>query len=752
MIETPVIRPHLHVQTVLPDRVFLYGEGRQYALSGKAYVAVSELIDGKRSSNDIIESLIDTVSTTDSAYALLMLEKNRYIEEAPVSMPVEQAAFWSALDVPVRKAEEVLRTTPVSITVLGNHSTWGLCDALASLGIRVADSPDQAALNIVVADDYLRSDLERINREAIASERPWLLIQPNGLSPMVGPHFVPGTTGCWSCLEQRMRANREVETFLDGVAGRQNPLAARSTLPTTSQLVYTICATEVAKILVGANAMARNNVIRSIDPATVSIREHVLVRRPQCPACGDPEGEAIGQPAPIVLSNVKKTFITDGGHRASTPEESLERYKHHISPLTGVVKALVRTTDPADPYQHVYISGQNLAARYDSYQALRRNIRGSSCGKGTTDAQAQVSGLCEAVERYSGVFRGEEHRIQGSMHSIGDLAVDPRSSMLYSEQQYRDRDEWNGLKRNLDVVPVPFDPDATMDWTPVWSLTQSAIRYLPTSYLFYGHPTRPEEFYTPADSNGCAAGNTIEEAILQGFMELIERDSVALWWYNRARRPQLDLDSIDMPYLHSLRDIHRRQNRELWVLDITADFGIPALVALSRRTDKPVQDITFAPAAHFDPKIALLRALTELNQMMPGVTSIGQDGSGTYAYEDAEAQHWWRTATVENQPYLLPAEHLPMRRLDEFAVTWTDDLKDDIELCRSMVEAKGLEMLVLDQTRPDIGIPVTKVIIPGLRHFWARYAPGRLYDVPAELGWVDAPLTEQDLNPITIFI
>src|SRR5690606_10544422 len=126
----------------------------------------------------------------------------------------------------------------------------------------------------------------------------------------------------------------------------------------------------------------------------------------------------------------------------------------------------------------------------------------------------------------------------------------------------------------------------TMDWTPLWSLTHGAIRYLPTSYLFYGHPTPPREFYTPADSNGCAAGNTVEEAILQGFMELIERDSVAMWWYNRARRPQLDLDSIDMPYLQSLREVHRRQNRHLWVLDVTADFGIPAFVALSRRTDK----------------------------------------------------------------------------------------------------------------------------------------------------------------------
>jgi ribosomal protein S12 methylthiotransferase accessory factor len=62
-----------------------------------------------------------------------------------------------------------------------------------------------------------------------------------------------------------------------------------------------------------------------------------------------------------------------------------------------------------------------------------------------------------------------------------------------------------------------------------------------------------------------------------------------------------------------------------------------------------------------------------------------------------------------------------------------------------------MEVMVLDQTRPDIGMPVVKVIVPGLRHFWARYAPGRLYDVPPAMGWLDKPLAEEELNPIPIY-
>jgi ribosomal protein S12 methylthiotransferase accessory factor len=54
---------------------------------------------------------------------------------------------------------------------------------------------------------------------------------------------------------------------------------------------------------------------------------------------------------------------------------------------------------------------------------------------------------------------------------------------------------------------------------------------------------------------------------------------------------------------------------------------------------------------------------------------------------------------------------------------------------------------VLDQTRPDIEVPVVRVIVPGLRHFYRRFGPGRLYDVPVKLGWRDAPLPESELTP-----
>jgi ribosomal protein S12 methylthiotransferase accessory factor YcaO len=66
----------------------------------------------------------------------------------------------------------------------------------------------------------------------------------------------------------------------------------------------------------------------------------------------------------------------------------------------------------------------------------------------------------------------------------------------------------------------------------------------------------------------------------------------------------------------------------------------------------------------------------------------------------------------------------------------------------NLAKREGLDFLVLDQTRPDIEVPVVRVIVPGLRHFYRRFAPGRLYDVPVKLGLRNEPLSENELNPL----
>src|SRR5262249_3912650 len=146
----------------------------------------------------------------------------------------------------------------------------------------------------------------------------------------------------------------------------------------------------------------------------------------------------------------------------------------------------------------------------------------------------------------------------------------------------------------------PFDEQRPVDWTPAWSLTEGTFKQVPTAYCFYDYPLPDGHRFCRADSNGCAAGSCREEAILQGFFELVERDALALWWYSRAPRPEVRLDSFRQPCLTALRQGLARLGRAVWVLDITTDLGIPAFVALSREVPSCAGDLILGAGAHLD--------------------------------------------------------------------------------------------------------------------------------------------------------
>ena len=252
----------------------------------------------------------------------------------------------------------------------------------------------------------------------------------------------------------------------------------------------------------------------------------------------------------MFLTSQPKHPTVYGGDRTVSAEETLQKYKHHISPITGILHKLERSgaADSNSPIYN-YVAGLNHAVKQqDSLDVLCQHLRTNSGGKGVNELQAKAGALCEAIERYSIRFHGDEHRIQANYQELGNLAIHPNQCMLFSDQQFDNRVE---LNRNTQLpgrqIPIHFDEQRVMEWTPVWSLTEQTFKYLPTSFCFFGYPIEPESFFCKADSNGCAAGNTIEEAILQGFMELAERDSVGMWWYNRVSRGIVDLEQLRAP-------------------------------------------------------------------------------------------------------------------------------------------------------------------------------------------------------------
>ncbi|WP_225850374.1 TOMM precursor leader peptide-binding protein [Streptomyces sp. HPF1205] len=754
------------------EAVYLVSERGVNAVSGRLAQLLAPLLDGTRTAEEIGAELAGTVPAERVGQALDRLAEGGWV--APTDPAADRAAtaFYEMAGVTGPGAPGVPAGAVVRVETYGRVDAAPLAAALAAAGagtVTVAGGYDPAAppegepdLVVALVDDYLHPGLAARNRAALDAGVPWLIARPVGSLVWVGPVFVPdgaaarswpapmAATGCWSCLAHRLSANRQSLSYLQHRLGRDTPVstAVAGIAPTVAAGTQ-LAALEAAKWLAGARPSGPAAVF-TLDTVTLEAERHRLVRRPQCADCGDHTLMAARQSRPIRFESRPKVFTGDGGHRSASPEEMLETYRPQLSPITGVVTSLVPAQHTPDGLR-VYIAGQNLARQVGDLRQLRTGLRSVSCGKGRTDVQARASAMGEAMERYSGVFQGDEARRTATYLELGDAAVHPAAGLLFSERQYAERDRWNARRSMFNTVPERFREDVPIEWSPAWSVTAQRTRWLPTMNLYYGYRHR-SPFFALGDSNGSAAGTSFEDAALQGFLELVERDAVALWWYNRVSRPGVDLDAFGDPYIDRMREVYAGLRREMWALDLTSDFGIPVVGAFSRRVDKPAEDILIAFGAHLDPHIALTRALTEMNQFLSPVAGNGPDGAVTYAGADPEQKAWWTSATAANQPYLLPDRAAPASGPGRWPVLAGGDLADDLALAERLVAQRGMEMLVLDQTRPDVGLPVAKVVVPGMRHFWARFAPGRLYDVPVRLGWLERPTAEADLNPVPIFI
>jgi ribosomal protein S12 methylthiotransferase accessory factor len=245
-----------------------------------------------------------------------------------------------------------------------------------------------------------------------------MAVKPVGLHLWVGPIFRPGMTGYWECLAEALRAHRRTEQYVESKRGRNGHVPTpRGFNAATQPVAWSVAATEAAEWIARGSNPDLEGKLLTLDTLRWETRYHALTRLPHCPACGTPVGPQGRDAVPFVVEGRRKTFTHDGGHRAASPEQTLARFEHLVSPILGAVSRLVRSSGENAAWMNVYVSGSNHALRRgEDYESLRKGLRAESSGKGVTDVQARAGALCEAIERRSGVFRGDEPRRPARLH------------------------------------------------------------------------------------------------------------------------------------------------------------------------------------------------------------------------------------------------------------------------------------------------------------------------------------------------
>jgi ribosomal protein S12 methylthiotransferase accessory factor len=227
-------------------------------------------------------------------------------------------------------------------------------------------------------------------------------------------------------------------------------------------------------------------------------------------------------------------------------------------------------------------------------------------------------------------------------------------------------------------------------------------------------------------TNGLASGNDLLEAIVYGLCEVIERDAVTLHNYSgRAHQAEcrIDLATVGDPRCRDLLDRLAEAGVEVAAWDCTSDIGVPVLSALI--VDAPSAPSSRGPfrghGCHASREIALIRALTEAVQSR--LTYISGSRDDLFPERFRALQRMDKERSYAGQ--------LAGRATRSFAAvpsTRNTTFNADLDHILTRLRAAGLgEVAVFDLTRSEIGVPVVKVVVPGLEndlHRERNYRPG----------------------------
>lgn len=703
------LRPSLRVRAIPPDLVFFLADEDALCVRGSSWVRLAPHLEGSLEADGLARRsglLREEVEAALAALAGqgLMADAGAGLESPPPRPLAEDSA--EATDVPA--GAQGSGTVGPTFVVHGGVS--GLANLSLPAGAPLPGADARSEVHLVVVDDYLDPELGRLVEELPAG-LPWLPVKASGERIWIGPLFRPDDGGpCPGCLGVALARSRPVAALYYRLQPRSEPV--RRAEPRRLHALPG----QIARRLDDGSLAAT---LWVLDPASGRGEPHRLHREPDCPRCGAPAGSR-AEPSPVPRPIRHRS---DGGFRIEEPAATVRHLAPFVDRLTGIVRNLsVRPAATGEPQVAVAAYPHPVPAA--SWAELRARPRVAAAGKGTTRSQAVAGAVAEAIERSDGVIRGDEPRRLATAAELGGEALRPSDLLLYSAGQL------------AEGAASALDDDQPTEWTALRSLRDGGRRWMPTSLAWYGYTPPDGGWSHPADSNGCAAGRCREEAILQGLLELVERDAAALWWYNALDRPALD--PHDHPAVDAVRTLCAGRGLSLHLVDLTSDLGIAVVVALA--VDAGRKDLRLGFGAHLDAGLAVGRAVTELAQFLPapgGTTPADRRAASVVPSWLAESLRRPERAAT------------PPGELDRPAPV--DDFATALDTVLGRLARAGLEACALDQTRRPELLHVVRVVVPGLRPWYRRLGPGRLYDVPVAMGWVEIAREEHQMEPQPLY-
>ena len=350
-------------------------------------------------------------------------------------------------------------------------------------------------------------------------------------------------------------------------------------------------------------------------------------------------------------------------------------------------------------------------------------------GKGPTKRHAMASALMESIERYSSLPSGWLGKFVRSSYS----ELSKTHKVLHPD-------------KIVEPMRFVYHTNMMMDWLPGHDLVSGEEIMVPASIALFRYTPSPPAInpFSYFHTNGLASGNVMEEAVCHALCEVIERDAMSLadlrasaipfhilrtivhslnaaafsvspilsdrFVDDPSIFPDVDIEEINFEPVKSLVEKFRQAGISLMVKDITSDIGIPTFNASSIEwISHDYGYLAEGHGTHPDARIALLRAITEVSQTRAANIQGARDDLRKIKYNDknTDDRRAWQ--------FLRSTKKIKFSEVPTF---FNEDILDDINLILYRLKNVGLnQVIIVDLTNQDIGIPVVRAIVPGLETF-----------------------------------
>ena len=648
------------------------------------------------------------------------------------------------------------RDTPVAVVGHGLLAT-AISEALGAGRfpdhVRADDVGHLADLDghllVTTSDGWDCRAYEQTQALCLAHGMSWLPVRTELGRTVIGPRYTPGVPGCVSCAELRRSLADDHYAVRQSVRDRYERLAEQPSPWLTALTARTVAAVTTAEVCQPEHT---RGALHYVDLDTLAVSTHRFLPDPLCPVCGAVPADS-PEAARVVLRPRSKP--APGSYRIRHLGESdLRQLREiYVDEETGLIQRA-----------HTFPSG-SLAVGAAAMRARWHPRSELSWGRTLRHRTSEVVAVLEALERYGGMAPGGRRcTVRASFAEVHDTAVDPRALGLHPPEQYA----------RPGFPFQPFDVDRVCRWVWGFSFGRNEPVLVPQRYAYYrAHVADPDDpSFAYEISNGCALGSCLEEAILYGILEVVERDAFLMTWYARLPAPRIDLSSARDRSIPALAQaIEVGTGCRLLAFDTTVEHGIPSVWAMAVSppgTSRPA--LACSAGAHLDPEQAASSALRELGPILadlvarypdvaeharamagdPSLVVAMDDHSVLYSSHEAASRLEFLTTSAQSCTFGdLRSRH----DTDAFQnVNLTEDLAEVLRRLRS----HGLDVVVVDQTTPEHragGFRCVKVIVPGTlpmtfgHHNRRTHGLPRLFEVPTLLGYRTQDLPPQDVNP-----